>query len=97
MQRRNWVPDVEIVADQLIGNYRSGALSVGGPESGPTREAVIEGDVEGINTMTSWIARAEEHGGQWQEDDWFALVQVLAKRAAWPHHPGIHAEYWCRC
>ena len=24
-------------------------------------------------------------------------VQVLAKRAAWPHHPGVHSEYWCRC
>jgi hypothetical protein len=97
MQRRNWVSDVEIVADQLIENYRSATLGVGGPGADPTRETVIEGDVEAINTMTSWIAKAEQHGGEWQEDDWFALVQVLAKRAAWPRHPVVHSEYWCRC
>ncbi len=91
------MPDLEIIADQLIGNYRSGALSVGGPGAGPTKETVIEGDVGAINTMTSWIAKAEEQGDGWREDDWFALVQVLAKRAAWPHHRGVHVEYWCRC
>ena len=97
MQRRNWVPDVEVVADQLIANYRSGALSVGEPGAEPSKDAVIEGDAEAINTMTSWIANAEEQGDDWREEDWFALVQALAKRAAWPHHPGIHSEYWCRC
>lgn len=92
-RRTNWVPDLEAVADELIENY----LSAGerGPE--PTQDAVIKGDVDAINTMTSWLARAEEQGYEWQEDDWFALVQVLAKRAAWPHHPVPHGQYWCRC
>jgi len=53
--------------------------------------------VDAINTMTSWIAKAEEQGYDWQEDDWFPLVQVLAKRAAWPCYPGVHSEYWCMC
>lgn len=97
MQRRNWVPDVEIVADQLIENYRSAAPSVGRLGRDPSQEAVVEGDVDAINTMTSWIARAEEHGGDWRKDDWFALVQLLAKRAAWPRSPDVHGEYWCRC
>ena len=69
MQGRNWVPDVEVVADQLIQNYRSATISVGGPGADPNRETVIEGDVEAINTMTSWIGRAEEQGDEWQEDD----------------------------
>ena len=69
MQGRNWVPDVEVVADQLIGNYRSAVLGAGGPGAAPSQEAVIEGDVEAINTMTSWIANAEEHGDDWREED----------------------------
>ena len=44
------MPDVEAVADQLIGNYRSATLSVGGPEADPSDESVIEGDVDAINT-----------------------------------------------
>ena len=97
MQRRTWVPDVEVVADQLIENYCSATHSAAGPGADPDQATVVEGDVEAINTMTAWIARAEEQGEEWREDDWFALVQVLAKRAAWPHHPGVHSEYWCRC
>ena len=93
MQRMNWVPDIEVVADELIENYRS----AGGPGADPNRETVIEGDADAINMMTSWIAKAEEQGDDWREDDWFALVQVLAKRAAWPRHRGVHSEYWCRC
>ena len=61
-----------------------------GPD--PRKEAVPEGDVDAINTMTSWITTAEEQGDEWQEDDWLALVQVLAKRAAWPHGPGVFEE-----
>lgn len=97
MQRRNWGPDVEVVAGQLIETYRDATHSAGGPGADPSKETVIEGDVKAINTMTSWITKAEEQGDNWREEDWFALVQVLAKRAAWPHHHGAHSEYWCRC
>src|SRR5215216_2468259 len=72
MQRRNGVADVEVVADQLIENYRSATLSVAAVGTEPSQETVIDGDVDAINTMTSWIAKAEEQGDEWREDDWFA-------------------------
>jgi hypothetical protein len=32
--------------------------------------------------MTSWLATARDHGDEFTEDDWMALVQELARRAA---------------
>ena len=44
--------------------------------------AVSEGDADAVGTMASWFATAKDHGEEFQEDDWIALVQELARRAA---------------
>lgn len=33
-----------------------------------------------FSTMVSWIATAKDHGEEFQEDDWIALVQELGRR-----------------
>jgi hypothetical protein len=81
MQRRNWVPDIAFLAYQLIADYRTATFSVVGID-GTTEDRVPEGDLDVLNTMNSWQALARERGDEWQEDDWSALVQELARRAA---------------
>jgi len=66
LQRRNWVPDVNMIADQLIEDYR-----VGGEDQGFN---------DAVGTITSWLATAKDHGEEFQEDDWIALVWELARR-----------------
>jgi hypothetical protein len=44
--------------------------------------SVSEGDADAVSTMASWIATAKDHGEEFQEDDWIALVQELARRVA---------------
>jgi hypothetical protein len=87
MERRKFVPDVKAIADQLIADYRRATFSFEG--FGGPGEHVPEGDIDAISTMTSWTNLARERDGEWREDDWLALVQVLACRAAWPRGPGI--------
>lgn len=67
LERRKWVPDVAAIADQLIGDYR---------------DARPEGNLDALSTMESWQATARDHGDEFTEDDWLALVQELARRAA---------------
>jgi hypothetical protein len=79
-ERRTWVPDVKMIADQLIDDYRTetwAAEGIGGPGS-----YVSEGDADAVGTMASWIATAKDHGEEFQEDDWIALAQELARRVA---------------
>jgi hypothetical protein len=79
VERRSWVPDVAMIADQLIEDYRTETWGVEG--IGPDGR-VSEGDSDAVGTMASWIAAAKDHGEEFQEDDWIALVQELARRAA---------------
>jgi hypothetical protein len=68
MQRRKWVPDPALIADQLIEDYRA--------------ESDERGFLDGVSTITSWQATAQTHGEELIEDDWVALVLELARRAA---------------
>lgn len=79
MERRSWVPDIEVIADQLIEDYRSAAWEVEG--IGPTGK-VNAGDLDALGTVESWQATARDHDEEFTEDDWVALVQELARRAA---------------
>ena len=65
---RKFVPDVAAIADQLVADYRT--------------EGEYSGDIDALTTMTSWLATARDHGDEFTEDDWMALVQELARRAA---------------
>ena len=67
-QRRGWVPDVRMIADQLIEDYRC--------------QIEVQGNLDALGTMTSWQATATDHGEEFTEDDWMALVQELARRCA---------------
>jgi hypothetical protein len=78
IERRKWVPDIKMIADQLVEDYRSSTWSVEG--LGP--DAVHEGDSDAVGTMASHIATAKDHGEDFTEDDWIALMQELAKRVA---------------
>jgi hypothetical protein len=69
MQRRKWAPDPAAIADQLIADYRDAS-----------EEA--QGDLDAIGTMESWQATARANGEEFIEDDWLALVQELARCAA---------------
>jgi hypothetical protein len=79
MQRRNWVPDVVVIADQIVADYRD-----------DEDEASFQGDLDAIATMESWQATAQDHGDEFREDDWLALVQELARRVAYPHGAPTH-------
>jgi hypothetical protein len=76
VKRREWLPDVKIIADQLIEDYRSSTWTVEG--IGPDG-SVSEGDSD---AMASWLAKARKHCEEFQDDDWIALVQELTRRAA---------------
>jgi hypothetical protein len=89
LQRRNWVPDVAVIADQLVADYRSATFSVEGLGPNPGKGTIPEGALDAIGTMASWFATAKGHGEEFTEDDWIALVQELAQRAAWPNGPGV--------
>ena len=67
LERRKWVPDIAVITDQLITDYRS---------------AERDGDLDALSTMDSWQATAQAHGDEFTGDDWMALVQELAQRAA---------------
>lgn len=67
MKRRSWIPDPATIADQLIDDYRNDTQ-------------VDEGDLDATSTMASWFETARDHGEEFTEDDWIALVQELARR-----------------
>jgi hypothetical protein len=79
MEPTQWVPDIKMIADQLIADYRSEPWGVEGLGAEGT---VRGGDLDAIGTMASWFATAKDHGEEFTEDDWIALVQELAGRAA---------------
>ena len=79
LERKKWVPDVKIIADQLIEDYSSATWAVEG--LGPSG-MVSEGDSDALGTIISWQATARDHDEEFTEDDWIALVQELARRAA---------------
>jgi hypothetical protein len=76
-ERRKWVPDVKMIADQLIEDYRTATWAM---ETG--QMGVSQGDNDSLGTLASWLATAKDHGEELQEDDWIALVRELARRAA---------------
>ncbi|MBV8347815.1 MAG: hypothetical protein JOZ49_09860 [Mycolicibacterium sp.] len=67
MQSRKWVPDPAVIADQLIEDYRKA-------------DSEELGDLDVLHTLGSWLYTARDHGEQFTEDDWLALVQELARR-----------------
>jgi hypothetical protein len=69
MQRRQWVPDVAMIADQLIEDYRN-------------QEQDGQGDLDALATMEQHQGIARGFGDDFRELDWLALVQELARRAA---------------
>jgi len=77
MKRKTWVPDVKLIADQLIEDYRTATWAM---ESG--QMGVSQGDNDSLGTIASWPATARDHGEEFTENDWVALVQELARRAA---------------
>jgi hypothetical protein len=77
MKRKTWVPDVKLIADQLITDYRAATWAM---ETG--QMGVSQGDNDSVGTIASWQATARDHGQEFTENDWVALVQELARRAA---------------
>jgi hypothetical protein len=77
MKRRAWAPDVKLIADQLIENYRTATWAM---ETG--QMGVSLGDSDSLGTIASWQATARDQGEGFTENDWVALVQELARRAA---------------
>jgi hypothetical protein len=77
MKRRAWTPDVKLIADQLIQDYRTATWAM---ETG--QMGVSQGDNDSLGTIASWQATARDHGAKFTEHDWVALVQELARRAA---------------
>jgi hypothetical protein len=75
-QRRAWVPNVNMVADQLIQDYRS-YIEQFGPDDG-----AAHGNVETLKTMEHWQGIARANGDDFRELDWLALVSELTRRAA---------------
>src|ERR1700746_1789944 len=76
-ERRKWGPDVKMIADQLIEDYRTAPWAM---ETGQMGDS--QGDNDSLGTLASWLATAKDHGEEFQEDDWIALVRELARRAA---------------
>ena len=74
-ERRKWVPDVKMIADQLIEDYRTATWAM---ETG--QMGVSQGDNDSLGTLASWLATAKDHGEEFQEDDWIALVRERARR-----------------
>jgi hypothetical protein len=64
LERRKWVPDVKMIADQLVEDYRSGTWSV--ERLGPG--VVHRGDDGAVGTLGSWFDVARFHGEELQED-----------------------------
>jgi hypothetical protein len=77
IHRRQWVPNPATIADQLVNDYRNAKTQAEDP-----REAMAYGDLDAIGTLASWLGAARDHFEEFQEDDWVALVQELARRAA---------------
>ena len=67
IQRRNWVPDVRVIADQLVEDF------VKGGDPG-------HGFMDIVGSLQSWQQTAEFHGDEFTEDDWIALVHDLVSR-----------------
>ena len=68
-----WIPDIGMIAHQLIEDYRAGGE--------------YQGSSDALGTLDSWKTTAWAHGEDFTEDDWVALVQELARRAASVEQP----------
>lgn len=80
MERRNWVPDIDEMADQLVKDYQSerdAVQGIGGPTS-----MHGEGDSDALSTLASWNATAEANGEEITKDDLIGVIQILARRCA---------------
>jgi hypothetical protein len=69
MQRRKWIPDPVVIADELITVYRNA-------------DTDDDGDLDAISTMTTWQGITQASAEEFTVDDWLAVVQELARRAA---------------
>jgi hypothetical protein len=66
VMERKWQPDVEMIAAQLIQDYREGD-----PD---------EGFLDALQTIAAWQDTAAEHDEEFTENDWVKLVLELVKR-----------------
>lgn len=69
MKQREWTPNPVSIADQLVNDFRNSS------EDG-------SGEMDAIGTIESWRSIARDHGEDFTDDDWLALVIELARRAA---------------
>jgi hypothetical protein len=60
------MPNIKMIADELIMGYRDGGEYQGGADA--------------LHTLKSWMDTAADHGEKFTEDDWVTLVQELARR-----------------
>jgi hypothetical protein len=70
LRRRSWVPDIEMVADQLVDDFLKN------PPDGN------QGALDCLSTLLSWQETASDHGEKFEENDYISLVQELAWRCA---------------
>jgi len=77
--RRNWVPNIEEMARQLVEDFRdergameSGSFSAPGHIAG-------EGDSDALSTLASWEQTAADHGEEITTDDLHVLILLLAR------------------
>jgi hypothetical protein len=79
LRPRKWVPPINVIADQLVEDGRTA-----------TSEGELSMDI--TRSLGSWQETARDHGEEFTEDDWFALVEELVRRIIlapeeWYHPP----------
>lgn len=81
MERRQWVPDVQLMAEQIVEDMRAedSALQGLGPDP---EELHGQGSSDVIGTLASWEQTAKFHGDEITRDDLYALIIRLARMAA---------------
>jgi hypothetical protein len=83
MERRKWVPDVEMIADQLVMDYVDAdprPVERSRLDQGAIDAYRSQGWNDALGTIVSWQQTAADHGEEFIEDDWIELVQELAYR-----------------
>ncbi|MFD3399440.1 hypothetical protein ACFWUU_02110 [Kribbella sp. NPDC058693] len=69
LSRRSWVPDIELMAQQLIADVR-------------TAETEYEGNLDAVGTFNVFEQVAAAAGEELQPDDYQSLAILLARMCA---------------
>lgn len=70
---RNWEPDIAGIAERIVRGYREAVARIDSDY-----EARSLGDRDAAYTVQALKVTAKDHGDDFTEDDWLALVQHLA-------------------